>query len=326
MTELSHLAQSPLDDTEQSRWVHLLLGTVVGLVVTGVALVASGASETSPSSTNPTVAPTAAVASEPLRFPPGYTAVNDTVAFKPHHVTTMDTELIVSMTTAHARDANAPNDRFIGGRWALDTTSGKLVTSDITRFSDTTGGAFAVVFPAVAAQAVEQLRLIEWWQPDDSEVTFNVPVDGALNVIGYGPFEEPIGDLTLRIGRLMIPNILEGSVLWQLDGPLPHVGTVAVGIRMLDGEGSTVALASSPTGQVHGLDATEGTTGFAIVPADGGPLSSATEQQDFMSAMRTVRTLVVTATVTTGKPEPTEDVVFDLGRYIPTPLEELVNN
>lgn len=326
MTEMSDLTHSPLDDTEQITWLHLLLGTVVGLVVTGVVLVAYGPAETSPSSTNPTTAPTTAVASEPLRFPPGYTAVTDTAAFKPHHVTTVDTDLIVSMTTAHARDANAPDDRFIGGRWALDTTSGEVLTTDITRFSDSTGGAFAVVFPLVAARDVEQLRLIEWWQPDESVVTFNVPVDGVLNVVGFGPFEEPIGDLTLRISRLMIPNILEGSVLWQLDGLLPPSGTVGVTIEMLDAAGSSVAVASSPAGQVQGLDATEGIVEFAIAPPDGRSPASATEQQDFMSAMRTVRTLVVTATVTTGKPERIEDVVFDLGAYMPTRLDALIKN
>lgn len=326
MSEFDDLARSPLDDSSRFSWRPVLLGAIVGLTLTGMVLaISSSDTATAGTTTAPRTSATT-LPPEARRFPPGYTAVSEKAAFKPHHITTTSTELVVGMTSAHARDSDPPRDHFIGGQWALDMASGESLITAITRFDDSIPGSFAVVFPPVAAGDVEHLRLTERWLPSDSSVTFTVPVDGALTAIGLGPFEEPIGGLTLRIIRLMIPNIEEGSVLWQLDGAALPRGAVAISIEMLDAEGSLVAMASSPPEQARGLDATEGMSPFAVLPADGRPLGSATEQQDFMSVMNTVRTLVVTASVTTGSPEPIEEVVFDLTPYATAPLEEMIGN
>jgi hypothetical protein len=321
--KFDELLQSPLNEPSRSRWWPVVLGGLIGAVATAAILMATGSNDPeddSPAALVPTPSTTTITVpqAESSSFPPGYVAVSDTEAFKPHHVATAEDQIVVTMTTSYARDLDPTTQPwFLGGTWMLDTTSGASIVSEATLFDDDVPGGFSVVFPVLPGTIVEpqQLRLVERWEPMQSTATVDVRSVriGPVGVL-VEPLLVPMDGFGLRFDQIWIPNIESGDARWALDGDPQPRGLVSLTVEMMGPDEQLIATGQpwAATIRPFGLDASQGTSGFAVIPNQPGYLDTAEKAQAFMAELELVDHLIIHCTVTTGDSQRIDEVVFSL--------------
>jgi hypothetical protein len=297
------------------------MGGLVGAVVTAAALIALGGDEPEQDPPNvavvavsTTTSTTTASVVEPSRFPSGYVAVDESEAFKVHHVSVAEDRIVVAMTTSYARGLDPTTQPwFLGGTWMLDTVSGDSIVSEATLFDDAAPGGFSVVFPVPSGVGVEpdQLRLVERWEPTELTATLDFHLDTGFDWFGHGPISIPMDGFVLRFDNVD-PN--NGEAIWELEGDPQPRGIVSLTVELMRPDDLKVATAQpSPESlRPYGLGTSQGTINLELVPATPGHLDTVEKEVAFASELELVDHLILHCTVTIGEPQPINEVTFDL--------------